>query len=142
MAISWSMGLAAVSETRRLDSDDLQYAAELVDHEGGQGLSLDVFGNDHERLAGLDNLLQHGKEVLHVVDLAVVDQDVGVFEDGFHPLCVGDHVGADVALVKLEPFYGFKGRADGLAVFDGDNAIFADLLHRFRDEVADNLVVG
>ncbi|MFG0283549.1 MAG: chaperonin GroEL, partial [Phycisphaerales bacterium JB039] len=35
-------GLAAVTEAGGLDSADLEHAAELVDHEGGEGLALDI----------------------------------------------------------------------------------------------------
>ena len=44
-------GLAAVAEARGLDGADLQGAAQLVDHQGGQGLALDVLGDDQEGLA-------------------------------------------------------------------------------------------
>ena len=42
--------LAALAEAGGLDGDRLERAADLVDHEGGEGLALDVLGDDHERL--------------------------------------------------------------------------------------------
>ena len=44
-------GLAAVTEARGLDGDRLEGAAHLVDDQGGQGLALDVLGDDQQRLA-------------------------------------------------------------------------------------------
>ena len=46
-------GLAAVAEARSLHGSDLQAATQLVDHEGGESLALDVLGDDQQRLAGL-----------------------------------------------------------------------------------------
>jgi hypothetical protein len=43
--------LAALAEAGGLDGHGLERAADLVDHEGGEGLALDVLGDDHERLA-------------------------------------------------------------------------------------------
>src|SRR6185312_2740703 len=74
-------GLAAVAEARGLDGDGLEGAAHLVDHQGRQGLALDVLGDDDQRLAGLHDLLEDGQQVLDRGDLAVGDQDVRVVED-------------------------------------------------------------
>ena len=50
--------LAAVAEAGGLDGGNLQAAAQTVDHEGGQGLALDVLSDDEERTAyGLPSLL-------------------------------------------------------------------------------------
>ena len=38
--------LAALAEAGGLDGDRLERAADLVDHEGGEGLALDVLGDD------------------------------------------------------------------------------------------------
>ena len=59
-------GLAAVAEAGGLDGADVEGAAELVDHEGGQGFAFDVFGDDEERLAGLGDLLEQRQQVLEV----------------------------------------------------------------------------
>ena len=57
-------GLAAVAEARSLDGGDVEDAAELVDHEGGEGFAFDVFGDDEQRAAGLGDLLKQRKHVL------------------------------------------------------------------------------
>jgi hypothetical protein len=55
--------LAAVAEAGGLDGDGVERAADLVDHQRGEGLTLDVLGDDHEGLARLHDLLEHGEEV-------------------------------------------------------------------------------
>ena len=69
--------LAAVTEGRGLDGDGVERAADLVDDQGRQGLALDVLGEDEQRLAGLDDLLQQREQVGDRRDLALVEQDVG-----------------------------------------------------------------
>ena len=46
-------GLAAIAEAGGLDGADVEHAAELVDHQRGQGFAFDVFGDDQQRLARL-----------------------------------------------------------------------------------------
>src|SRR5690606_8412792 len=74
--------LAALAEAGGLDRDAGERAADLVDHQRGQGLALDVLGDDEERLARLHDLLEDGQELLDRADLALVDEDVGLVEDG------------------------------------------------------------
>ena len=136
-------GLAAVAEAGGLDGADGEGAAEVVDDEGGEGLAVDVLGDDEEGLAGLGDLLEHGEEVLHVGDLLVVDEDVGVLEDGGHGVAVGGEVGGDVAAVELHALDEVDGGVHGLGLLDGDDAVLADLLHGVGDLLADlDVVVG
>ena len=134
-------GLAAVAEAGSLDGADVQHAAQLVDHQGGQRFAFDVFGDDQQRTAGLGGLLQNREEVLHVGDLLVVDQDHGVFKGSFHPLRIGDEVGGEVAAVELHPFDGLQGGFHRLGFLDGDDPFLADFFHGLGDDVADGLVV-
>ena len=56
-------GLAAIAEARSLDGSHLEATAQLVDDEGGKRLAFDVFSDDEEWLAGLNNGFkqrQHG----------------------------------------------------------------------------------
>src|SRR4029079_613700 len=55
--------LAAVAEARGLDGDAGERAAQLVHDQGREGLALDVLGDDQERLARLDDLLEDGQDV-------------------------------------------------------------------------------
>ena len=70
------------------------------------------------------------------------DQDVGLVEDGFLPLGVGDEVGRDVALVELHALGELELHAEGVGLLDGDDAVLADLVHGVGDEVADVWVGG
>src|SRR5690606_31328235 len=121
--------LAAVAEARGLDGQHVQRAAQLVEDQRGEGFAVDVLGDDHERLAGLHDLLEDGDEVLERADLLLVDEDVGVLEDRLHGIRVGDEVSADVALVELHAFDDVQLGVERLGLLDGDHAIAADLVH-------------
>ncbi len=130
-------GLAAVAEAGSLDGDDVDGAAQLVDDQGRQRFAVHVLGDDQQGLALADDLFQHGQEVLDAGDLLLEEQDERLVQHGFQPLGVGDEVGGDVALVELHPFDQFQRGLRALALFDGDDAVFADLVHRVGDQVAD-----
>src|SRR5690606_8055658 len=134
--------LAAVAEAGGLDGEDVEGAAQLVEDERGEGLAFDVLSDDHQRLAGLDDLLEDGQEVLQRADLLLVDQDVRVLEHRLHGLGVGDEVGADVALVELHALDDVELGVEGLRLLDGDDAVAADLVHGVGDQLADLGVVG
>src|SRR5699024_4506124 len=93
--------LAAIAEARGLDGEHVEGAAELVEYQRGERFAVHVLCDDHQRLAGLHNLLEDGYEVLERAYLLLVDEDVRVLEDGLHGIRVGDEVRADVALVEL-----------------------------------------
>ncbi len=68
--------LATVTEGRGLHGDGVEGAADLVHDQGREGLALDVLGEDEQRLAGRDDLLQQRQQVGDRRDLALVEQDV------------------------------------------------------------------
>ena len=61
--------LAAVAEARGLHGDAGEGAAQLVHDERREGLALDVLGDDQQRLAGLDDLLEHRQQIADRADL-------------------------------------------------------------------------
>ena len=134
--------LAAIAEARRLDGEDLDGAAELVHDERGEGLAVDVLGDDQRGLALRDRLLEGREHVLDARDLLVGDQDERAVEDRLHPIGVGHEVGRDVAAVELHPFRVFLLEAQALALFDGDDAVLADLVHHLGDDLADFRIRG
>jgi hypothetical protein len=81
-------------------------------------------------------LLQHRDQVGGGADLLLVNEDVGVLDNRFHALRVGDEVGGDVALVELHAVHEVGG-SGALALLDRDDAVLADLLDRIRDQAAD-----
>ena len=56
--------LAAIAEARRLHGRDLEAAAQLVDHEGGERFAFDILGDDDEGLRGLHHGLQKRQQFL------------------------------------------------------------------------------
>ena len=58
--------LAAIAEAGCLNSTDVDRAADLVHDERGKGFTINVFRNEQKGLSGASNLLEEGKEVLHV----------------------------------------------------------------------------
>src|SRR5690606_24167620 len=135
-------GLAAVAEAGGLDGHRAEQAADLVDHQGGQGLALDVLGDDQERLAGLHDLVEQRQQVLVGRDLRVDDQDVRVLEHGLHAVGVRDEVHRGHALVEAHTLGELQLQAEGVALLDGDDAFLADLVHRLGDQRADLRVGG
>jgi hypothetical protein len=57
-------GLAAVAEAGGLDGHDVERAADLVDDERGEGLALDLLGDDEEGLAALGDRLEQRQQVV------------------------------------------------------------------------------
>jgi len=136
-------GLATVAEARGLDGGGLQDAADVVHDQGGQRFAFDVFGDDQQRTARLGDLLQHGQQVTDVADLLVVDQDIRIVQRGDLLFRAVDEVGRQVAAVELHAFDDIQFVFQRLAVFDGDHAFLADLVHRVSDDLADRgIAVG
>ena len=129
--------LAAVAEARGLNGANVDRAAEAVHNEGREGFAFDFFGDDEERLTGLGNFLEDWEEVLHRGNLLLVQQDVGIFDNGFQRLRVGREVRREVTLVELHAFDDVEGGLNGLGFFDGDGAILADAVHGLGDDVTD-----
>ena len=134
-------GLAAIAESRRLYRSNLQGPTQLVDNKSRKGLSLDVLCDDKQRLATLGDLLKQREDVLHGADLPFVDEDTGVLEGNFHAFRIRDEVRREVAAVELHPLHDLELGLKRLRLFDSDDAILADLLHCFRDDVADGVVI-
>ncbi len=65
--------LATVTKTRSLDRGYAKGAAQLVDHQGSQGFTVHVLGDDHQRPAHLGDLLKDRQHVLHGADFLFVD---------------------------------------------------------------------
>ena len=134
--------LSAVTEAWRLDAQAGEGAAQTVDQQGGQGVALDVLSDNDHLLAGLHDLFQNRQDLLNGGDLLVGDQDIGIVNDGFHLVGVGDHVGGDIAAVELHAFHDVQTGFGGLGFLNGDDAGGGDLLHGLGDQLADFLVAG
>ncbi len=113
----------------------------LFDDEGRERFTVDVLGDDQRGLALLDSLLEGREHVLDARDLLVGDQDERIVEDRLHPIGVGHEVRREVAPVELHALGVFLLEAQALALFDGDDAVLADLVHHLGDDLAD-LCIG
>ncbi len=129
--------LAPIAEAGGLGSQHRDGAAQLVDHQRRQRFAVDVLGDDEDRLALLDGLLERRQELLDAGDLLVGDQDGRVLEDRLHPIGVGHEVGRDVAPVELHALGVFLLETERLAFLDRDDAVLADLVHDLGDDFAD-----
>src|SRR5581483_2240920 len=134
-------GFAAIAEARRLYRANLQGATQFVDHESCERFALNILSDDEQRLAALGDLLEQREQVFHRADFLFVNEDIGVLEHRFHALGIGDKVRREIAAVELHAFDDFQLGFEGLGFLDGDDAILADLLHRFCDDAADRLVI-
>ena len=134
--------LAAVAEAGRLDRRNGQAATDLVDHEGGERLTVDVLGHDHQRTTGADDLLEQRQQVGDRGDLALVQQEVGRVELSLHALGVGDEVGRDVALVELQALGDLELGRRGRPLLDGDHAVATDRVHGLGDQLTDGAVLS
>ena len=70
-----------------------------------------------------------------------MDQEIGVLEDGFHLLRVGDEVRRQVAAVELHALDRLQRGLETLGLFHGDDAVLANLFHRIGDQLADFRIV-
>src|SRR5215470_16211320 len=130
-------GLAPITEAGRFDSRDLETTAQLVYDQRGNRLTLDVLGDDHERLARLHDRFQYRQHRLQAGELFLMQQDVGVFELGQHLLRIRDEIRRDVTAVELHTFDDLDFGIERLGFLHSDHALVADLLHRLGDHLAD-----
>src|SRR5690606_16143973 len=133
-------GLATIAEARSLDSSGLEDATDVVDNQSGQGFAFNVFSDDEQRTAGFCNLLQNRQQIANVADLLVVDQDIGIFQNGNLLVLVVDEVGRQVAAVELHAFDDVQLVFERFAVFNGDHAFLANFVHGVGNDLADGLV--
>src|SRR5690606_5970246 len=135
--------LSAVAEAGSLHCSNLQCAAKFVYYESSKRFTFEVFCNDQERTSCLCNFLEDVKNVLHVADLLVVDQDVWILEFSFHLFAVSNEVWRDVTAVELHTFYHFNSCLCTTSFFYCDNSFLTYPLHCFSDQLTDlGIVVG
>ena len=108
-----------------------------------QSFAVNVFSDDQQRLAGVDDRFEKRNHIFNVGNLLFEDQDVAILKDAFHLLRVGDEVRREVAAIELHTFDPFDFRREALAFVDSDDAVFSDAVHRFCQKVTDlGVVVG
>ena len=63
-----------------LDCRHLEPAAQFVDDERRQRLTLDVLGDDHQRIAALHHRFEHRQDRLETGQLLLEQEDVRLFQ--------------------------------------------------------------
>src|SRR6266704_308786 len=83
-------------------------AAQLVDHQRRERLTLYILGNDQQRLARLHHRFQQRQQLLQSGQLLFVDQDIRILHLDPHFVGIGDEVRGDVAAVELHALDHFE----------------------------------
>ena len=135
--MSCNMALRRSPKPGALTAATFKPAAQLVDHERGERLALDVLGDHEQRLARLHDGLEQRQDALQIGELLLVNENVGALQLHPHLVGVGDEVGRNVAAVELHALDHFELGQERLGFLDGDHALIADLLHGFGDHLAD-----
>ncbi|MPM47325.1 hypothetical protein SDC9_94034 [bioreactor metagenome] len=135
--------LAAITKTRGFDGEDVEHTTQFVQDQGGQCFAVDIFSDDDQvSFAGLDKFLEHRHDILGSRDLLVVDQNVRIRNDRFHLVGIGDEVRRNVTAVELHTFHVFLLEFQTFGFFNGDDAVFANLVHDLSDQLTDGGVLG
>ena len=133
--------LAAISETRGLDSGDLQGAAQLVDHESCQSLTIDILGDDQQGPSLTSDRLKNRKEILHRGDLLVADKNGAIIKDSLHLVRIGHEIRRNVTPVELHSLNHLDLRLGALGLFNSDDTVTLDLGHSVSDKLSDGSVI-
>mmetsp|Transcript_15912 Transcript_15912/g.40425 ORF Transcript_15912/g.40425 Transcript_15912/m.40425 type:complete len:287 (-) Transcript_15912:707-1567(-) len=134
--------LPALAKAGRLDGDDLEVAAQLVDHQRGERLARNVLRDDHQRGARLGGLLQDRDDLACRLDLLVADQHAAVVKLALLALGVVHKLRRDVAAVDGHALLHLHQRLQRAARLDGQHAVRAHIVQRLCDHLTDGLVVA
>src|SRR5579863_381335 len=132
--------LAAIAKARGLDRGHLEDAADVVDDQRRQCLTLEVLGDDQQRPAGLGHALEQRQQLPDVGNLLVDQQDHRLIQLGGLVLLIVDEVRGEVAAVELHALDHFQLVRKALAFLHRNHAFLADLLHRLGNGLADRIV--
>ncbi len=132
----------AVAKARSLNSHAGECATQFVNNQSSSGFALNVVSDNQQLTASLHNFFQNRQQFLHGSNFLLNQQNEWVVQNSFHFIGISYHVGADIAAVKLHAFNHIAGGFKGLAVFNGDNAVFANFFHGLGNQFADFRVIG
>ena len=131
----------AVAVARRLHRTHVDDAAQLVDHERGEGFSFHVLGDNQQRSLGLGHLLEQRNQLWNAADLLLVHQHEGLIKHTLHRILIRHEVWREKSAVKLHSLDHLDDGVGGLALLDRDDAVLADLLETVGQQLADRLIV-
>ena len=132
--------LSVITEAGRLDGADLEATSELVENEGGKGLTVDILSNDKKLTLVLGSVLEELENGLNAADLLVAEEDEGVLELGLRGLGVGGEVRRDVTAVPLDTLDVLNFGLESLTILSGDRGLVAELLEDSGKNTTDVLV--
>src|SRR6188768_4521600 len=133
-------GLATIAKARGLDGSNLEDAADVVDHERRESFAFDVLADHEQGTALLRDRLEQRQHFADVRDLLVRQEDQRLFELNRLVRLLVDEIRRKIAAVELHALDHVEFVLEARAFFHRDHAFLADLLHRFRDGLADGLV--
>src|SRR5579875_300338 len=134
-------GFPTVTKAGSFDGSAAEGSTDAVKYESCEGISIYILCDDNDWPPLLRDLLQQGDEIGCGANLFLIDEDVGIFEDGLHTLGVGDEVRGDVALVKLHAVYELGVGLEASALFYGNHSILPYTFDSICDELADLRIV-
>lgn len=123
-------GLSVVSEGRSLDCSHTDAVLHLVEDETGEGLALNVIGDNQKWALLLHGSLEELEDLVEVGHLVFGDEDEWLLELHLLGLLVVDEVGRDEAPVELHALNELDFMLEGLALADSDHSGLADLLDK------------
>ena len=133
--------LASIAEAWRLDGADVERATQLVHYQESQRFRVNIFADDQEWLGSGTDLFEQWHQIANVADLLVVQENQSVLVRAAHRCRSIDEVRGNESLVELHTVDVFDSRIGSLALFNGDNAVFANTLERFGQKGSDGHVV-
>jgi len=135
--------LAVVTEAGGLDTSDLESTSEFVHDESGKGLTLNILGNEQQRLLTLHAVLQEGEERLDRGHFFVDEKYGSIFKCCLLVLGISHKVGRNVSAIPSETFNVLDFSLETLALRDVDGASGAQLLKDSSDKTTNvGIVVG
>src|SRR5690606_33854307 len=130
-------GFTTVAEARSLTGSNFNDAANVVNNQGRQRFTFNVFSDNNQWLASFGHAFQHRQHLTDVRDLLVTQQDVRAVLLNAHAGLIVDEVRRQVATVELHTFYDVQFVVEAGACFNSNNTFFTHFFHGFSNQTAD-----
>ena len=117
-----------------------EYITQLVHNQSCQNLAFYVLCNQKQLSACLHYLLQNRQDFLNIGNFLICNQNQRLLQNRYHLIHIRRHVCGKIPSVELHPFYQSQLCFHGLGFLNGDNAVICNLIHCFRNHLADFLI--
>ncbi len=135
-------GFPTITKAGGFDGNTGERAAQLIDNQGCQCFAFNIFSDDQQFFAFLNDFFEQWQNVLDVCQFLIGDQDVRIVDDRFHFIHVSRHIGRNITAIKLHSFNNFKFCAHGLGFFNRDNTVGCNPFHRIGNQFANIGIIG